>query len=170
MMKIGFAARHSMIMLILFGMSRNLPRPGRPETEIATPGGPLLIEQMDANTLGSDFRITLAGHTVLRSRESDDHGPFSEFPRPEVIQYFAKRIGSFDAVAVFQQFSWGNACNGGPVWLLGIFRDGTYERSKPIDACGGPSPKVALDRSTIHITLGPAEEWAYNGRQLRRIR
>ncbi len=38
---------------------------------------------------------------------------------------------AFDAVAVFQQFNWGSACNGGPIWFLGIHANGTFLRSPP---------------------------------------
>ncbi len=68
-------------------------------------------------------------------------------PVPRLLKYVDKAIPPFEAVAVFQQFSWGNACNGGPIWFLGIHKSGTFTLSNPIDFCGGPSPMVTVTLS-----------------------
>jgi hypothetical protein len=166
-----------LLLLATFGLSiscwsaRASTRP-----EFATPAGPLIIEQVNDQEPGREFKVCLAGQTVLHSKEGDAATAFPDFPEPVVIGYFREPIGPFDAVAVFQQFSSGNACNGGPIWFLGISRDGRFTRSEPIDACGGAAPQVTVNRGVIHLTLpqtgqaSPAEEWIYSGRELVRTR
>ena len=143
-------------------------------TEIATPAGPLVVEQVDIETLGIEYNVILAGKTVLHTKEADDHAAFPDNQVPSVVQYVAEPIGVFDAVAVFRQSNWGNACEGGPIWFLGIHRDGSFSTSLPIDACGGAPPRVAVDHGVIHLTLpqkgGPTQEWTYSGQTLARFR
>lgn len=152
------------------------PAPASTKEEFVTPAGRLVIEQLDDQQLGTDFEVRLASRTVLHSKEGDDATAFPDFPVPDIIKYIDEPIGPFDAAAVFQQFNWGNACNGGPIWFLGIRRDGTFNRSAPIDACGGPAPQVTVNDGVIHLTLpqpgqaSPPEEWTYSGRELKRTR
>lgn len=121
------------------------------EENVITPSGLLVIRQMDKGVLGADFTVMLGKKEVIRSKEGDEKTPFSNFPVPHLLKYVDKAIPPFEAVAVFQQFSWGNACNGGPIWFLGIHKDGTFTVSDPIDFCGGPSPKVMVTPDAIHV-------------------
>jgi hypothetical protein len=149
--------------------------PAAKTRELSTPAGPLVIEQIDQG-FGREFYVYLSGQTVLHNKEGDSTTAFPDFPVPDVIAYVGEPIGPFDAVAVFQQFNWGNACNGGPIWFLGINRNGGFTRSKPVDVCGGSvPPQVAVNRGVIHLTLPgtgrvPGEEWTYSGRELERAR
>jgi hypothetical protein len=152
--------------------------------ETATPVGPLVVERIDDHAFRREFKIILAGQTILHTREGDATAPFPNFPEPALIRYVAEPIGPYDAVAVFQQSSSGNACNGGPIWFLGISKDGQFTISPPIDFCGGHSPEIRIDHGGIHVTLPvddkdspPAdaqgqrpEEWTFSGEGVARIR
>lgn len=127
------------------------------ENKVMTPGGFLVVRQLDKGLLGSDFAVTLGKQEVIRSKEGDEKTPFSNFPIPHLLKYVDKAIQPFEAVAVFQQFSWGNACNGGPIWFLGIHKDGTFIVSDPIDFCGGPSPIVTVTHDAVHV-ISPASD------------
>jgi hypothetical protein len=180
---LGFMAR----CLLLATISQFTPVwPTRAETveEIATPAGPLVVDATNNQTFSREFKIILGGQTVLHTIEGGSGAPFLNFPEPTVIRYVAEPIGPFDAVAVFQQFSSGNACNGGPIWFLGIRKDGRFTVSSQIDFCGGLSPEIWIDHGVIHVKLpvdekerlprdarNPLpEEWAYSGQGLTRIR
>lgn len=127
------------------------------QEEVITPGGLLVIRQLDKGLLGADFAVMLGKREVIRSNEGDEKTPFSNFPVPRLLKYVDKAIPPFEAVAVFQQFSWGNACNGGPIWFLGIHKDGTFTVSDPIDFCGGPSPMVTVTPEAVHV-ISPASD------------
>jgi hypothetical protein len=141
--------------------------------EIPTPGGPLIIEYVSDQEPSREFNVFLSGQTILHSKEGD--APFPGFPEPKVIKYFGEPIGPFEAVAVFQQFSLGNACNGGPIWMLGISHDRSFTRSDPIDNCGGPAPEVTVNNGAIHVIFpetvrgSVAKECTYSGRELKPI-
>lgn len=149
--------------------------------EVITPGGPLVIEQMDKGVLGTDFVVRLGQRVVMRAKEGDKETAFADFPVPKLVKYMSKPVWPFNAVAVFQQHNWGNACNGGPIWFLGIYKDGTFSASEPIDFCGGPSPRVSVTAGGVHVVLPastaqdgsttlPEEEWVFSGAKLRRVR
>lgn len=146
------------------------------QQEVMTPGGLLVIRQLDKELLGSAFVVMLGKREVIRSKEGDEKTPFSSFPVPRLLKYVDKAIPPFAAVAVFQQFSWGNACNGGPIWFLGIHQDATFTVSDPIDFCGGPSPIVTATPEAVHVISpafdgqnasesAPEKEWVFlNGK------
>jgi hypothetical protein len=145
--------------------------------QFATPAGLLVIEQLNDQPLGTEFEVRLANQVVLHTKQGDDATAFPDFPVPDIIKYVGEPIGPFDAVAVFQQFTWGNLCNGsGYIWFLGIARDGRYNKSAPVDACGVLAPQVSVNDGTIHLTLtqpsqaSPGQEWTYSGRELKQIR
>ena len=128
-----------LLLLVTFGLSISC-WPALVSTikyQRATPAGLLIIEQVDDRKLGSEFNVRLANLPVLHSKEGDKTAAFPDFPVPDVIRYVGEPVGPFDAVAVFQQFNWGNACDGGPIWLLGVSHDRSFTKSNPIDNCGG---------------------------------
>jgi len=139
---------------------------------IATPAGRLIIRQMDSEVLGKEFEIKLGNQQVIRTQEGIGEVPFSDFPIPRLLKYVGKSIPPFDAVAVFQQFNWGNACNGGPIWFLGIHKNKMFSISEPIDFCGGPTPRVSVSSKAIYVALpttkiqeatenSPNDKWMY---------
>lgn len=101
------------------------------QEQLTTPGGLLIIRQLDQRLLGTKFVVMLGQREVIRTKEGDEKTSFPNFPVPRVIAYVGKAITPFSAVAVFQQFNWGNACHGGPIWFLGIHEDGTFWVSNP---------------------------------------
>jgi hypothetical protein len=144
------------VLLVLLTLLLSAPVAAQQE-QLITPGGPLIIKQLDKRLLGSSFVVMLGEREVIRTEEGDENATFPRFPVPRVIAYAEKGIPPFSAVAVFQQFSWGNACNGGPIWFLGIHRDGTFWASNPIDFCGGASPIVSVTPDAIRVIL-PASD------------
>jgi hypothetical protein len=168
-------------LFLVTAMLIGLPAVAAFREEIRTPGGPLIIQQLDEGRLGTDFTVRLGQRVVIRAKEGDETTAFPDFPVPKLLQYAGESVPPFDAVAVVQQYNWGNACNGGPIWFLGIYKDGTFSASAPIDFCGGPSPQVSVTAGEVHIvlpaskaqggsTLLPEEEWVFSGGKLQRIR
>jgi hypothetical protein len=51
-------------------------------------------------------------------------------------------------VVLVQQHMAGNACNGGPLWLLGLRRDASYAVSSAIDFFGGADPIVSREEAS----------------------
>lgn len=123
------------------------------------------------------FRVTLAGRELLRTGAG---GKFEDFPIPEILRRYPQGIAPFDEVLVFQQQMRGNACNGGPLWILGLRRDGSHAVSDPIDFCGGRDPQLTATREALTIILPggplnrgegtiPTETWRYRDGKLERI-
>lgn len=133
----------------------------------ATAGGELRIEQRDALRLGHRFALTLAGRLLLSTDADDPAGEFSDFPLPKIVWDSGARRWHGRQLIVVQQFAWGNACAGGPLWVLAVAADGQAERSAPIDFCGGPPATVRADRRGIVVSTGPGEAWRHDGRTLR---
>lgn len=122
------------------------------------------------------FVVQLDGEQLLRTGPSSR---FSTFPVPRVLQRYADGIAPYAEVVVFQQHMRGNACNGGPLWILGLHRDGRHALSAPIDFCGGRDPQLAATREQLTITLPggpmnrgdgtiPTEVWVYRDGEVMR--
>lgn len=149
---------------------------------IMTPAGLLIIRQIDSSELGTSFKVTLDGKTVIHTDESDNLSNFSEFPVPNLLMFARVNTASCSALAVFQQTNWGNACSGGPIWILSIGNDRTFHVSKSIDFCNGPAPSVSLRNGTIEIIIPSSvdkgktdrrlssEKWRFKDRALERVR
>jgi len=139
-----------------------------------TPAGQLVIEQVDEGPLGNEFYVYLAGKTILHSKLGDATTEFSAFPIPHLFAYFGESMNGVDAVAVFQQFNWGNACDGGPVWFLGISRDGNFKKSNSVEFCG--PPETTVKHGVIHLIrseagqASPPKEWIYSGGKLQKVK
>lgn len=148
------------------------------ETQADTVAGRLEIEELPRAEDGQDvFRIVLAGKELRRTGGGAD---FPDFPVPRMLQKYPQGIAPFDETIVFQQDMHGNACDGGPLWILGLKRDGTYAISDPIDFCGGKSPQLSATRDELTIVLPggplnrgegevPTEVWKYRDGKIGRI-
>jgi hypothetical protein len=123
------------------------------------------------------YRVTLAGRELLRTGGG---GKFEDFPIPEILQRYPEGIAPFDEVLVFQQQMRGNVCNGGPLWILGLRRDGSHAVSEPIDFCGGRDPVLSAQRDELDISLPggppnrgegtiPTETWRYRDGKVSRV-
>jgi hypothetical protein len=146
---------------------------------LATPAGEIRITQLDAGELGNKFAVTLGDKSILQTNGEED-GQFSDSPVPTILKHF-DTVTPFDAVVVFQQNMWGNACDGGPLWFLGLKRDGTFSVSSPIDFCGGRPPVIKQTAGRIVVTLPggppnrgsgyiPTETWVYENGRVRQLR
>jgi hypothetical protein len=176
--------RPLLLLAMLYQFTPGPPAAAKTVKEIVTPTGVLVVDAVNSQAFAHEFKVTLAGQTVLHTIEGDAATPFPNFPEPAVIRYVAEPIGPYDAVVIFQQFSSGNACNGGPIWFLGISKDGRFAISPPIDFCGGRSPRIMIDRGVIHVEFpvdekdlpstdarrSQSEEWTFSEKGLARIR
>jgi hypothetical protein len=150
-----------------------------PTGPVDTLGGRIEIGELPRADDGRQaFRVTLDGRELLRTGRGG--GKFEDFPRPEILRRYPQGIEPFDEVLVFQQRMRGNACNGGPLWILGLRRDGSHAVSDPIDFCGGRDPELSATREALTITLPggppnrgegmiPTETWRYRDGKLERI-
>lgn len=146
---------------------------------LATPAGEIRITQLDAGELGNKFAVTLGDRSILQTNGEED-GQFSDSPVPTILKHF-NAVKPYDEVVVFQQNMWGNACDGGPLWFLGLKRDGTFGVSSPIDFCGGRPPVMKQTAGRIVVTLPggppnrgsgyiPTETWVYENGQVRQLK
>ncbi len=93
------------------------------------------------------YRIALGDRLVL---QTDNDKPAEGMPIPNILTSFP-RVAPYDEVVVMQQNTAGNACNGGPIWFLGLLKSGDVTISTPIDFCGGADP--VIDRKGARIVL-----------------
>jgi len=146
------------------------------EISIPTIAGTLAIK---AERTGCAYEIVLGRKRVLTTNCDDTADPNDAFPIPVVLKHFDGGPSPFDQVFVVQQNTMGNACNGGPIWFLGLRRDGSHIVSQQIDFCGGADPVILAEsgRIVVHIPGGPPnrgigyvppETWAFDGRAVRR--
>ncbi|TKR29284.1 hypothetical protein FCE95_14065 [Luteimonas gilva] len=152
--------------------------PPASDTQADTVAGRLEIEALPRAAHGQEsFRIALAGRELRRTGADAD---FPDFPAPRILQRYPQGIAPFDEVVVFQQEMYGNACDGGPLWMLGLKRDGSYAMSEPIDFCGGKAAQLSATRDELTIVLPggplnrgegeiPAETWRYRNGKVERV-
>lgn len=147
-------------------------------TRIDTVAGRLEIVELPRADHGQEaFRVMLAGRELLRTGSG---GEFPDFPAPRILQRYPQGVAPFDEAIVFQQDMRGNACDGGPLWILGLRRDGSHAISKPIDFCGGKAPQLSATREQLTIVLPggplnrgegevPTETWRYRNGEVVRV-
>jgi hypothetical protein len=163
----GFHWWRLLLLLAIFRLFPCLPALAAAELPLTTPAGLLVIEPVNDQPPDREFKVYLdrgdQRDLVLHIKEGDRTDEFSDYPEPVVVGYFGEPIGKFDAVAVFQQFNSGTGCNGGPIWFLGINRDGSFTRSDKVENCGGPKPQLKVENGVVHLTF----EWTYSGPELK---
>jgi hypothetical protein len=153
--------------------------------EIATVGDPVRILDLDAKQgeefANCRFAVEFGSRIILQTDCHDDADPNHGQPRINVLRDAHAPIAPFDQVIVFQQSGMGNACNGGPIWFLGLKRDGSYRVSDRIDFCGGKDPVVSIKKGWIEVTLPgglanrgtgtvPTERWIYRDGVVKRTK
>jgi hypothetical protein len=125
-----------------------------PEEHIVTVAGELKIVQPDVGNWNR-FAITLNNNVILKTNGEDEtNSRFSDYPHPRILKHLRKKVPPFDEVVIFEQNMWGNACSGGPIWFLGLKKNGSFEISNDIDFCGlagDPIIKEGLDKITIIV-------------------
>ncbi len=72
---------------------------------------------------------------------------------PNVIAHYTNGIGKLADVVVIQESPMGNACNGGPLHVLGIDKSGAFKITDPIDFCGGRDPVIEKRGTKVRITF-----------------
>ncbi len=146
------------------------------EISMPTIAGTLTIK---AEKTDCAYVIVVGGKTVLSTNCNDSADPNSTFPIPKVLNRFEGGPAPFDQVLVVQQTMLGNACNGGPIWFLGLRRDGSHVAYRQIDFCGGPDPVIHAEPGRIVVLAPggpvnhgtgyvPAETWVFDGRAVHR--
>lgn len=140
---------------------------------IDTVAGSLDVVAGADGPLADRYTLVLSGKTLMAAGQGRG-AQFAEFPKPTLLRRFTQDLAPFDEVIVVQQNMWGNACDGGPLWMLGLKRDGSHAASKPIDFCGGAAPVITQADGGLRIVLpGNAvnrgeprvtdEIWRYDG-------
>jgi len=98
---------------------------------------------------------------------------------PVFLGKFGK-TGPFDQVVVLQESPKGNACNGGPLYLIGMGRNKSSAVFGPVDFCGGRSPVFSKGADSITIifpggtpNIGtghiPDEKWLFHDKKVTKI-
>ena len=144
---------------------------------IATAAGDLQVQQLDTRRLGQRFSVRLGGQVVLVTDQADEGSAFADFPVPQPLTGALGPFPGFAQVVVFQQFAWGNACNGGPLWVLAVRADGQFVRSAAVDYCGNAArPTVQADPHGVTISLpttasgaAAVERWRFERGRLKRL-
>ncbi|MBJ6981806.1 MULTISPECIES: hypothetical protein [unclassified Luteimonas] len=144
--------------------------------DVQTVAGRLEIAPVEGTTPGDAHVVRLDGRELLRTGAG---GAFADFPLPRLLARFGA-LAPFDEVLVFQQHMYGNACSGGPLWILGLRRGGAPVRSTAIDYCGGADPELEARGAALLVTLpgAPAsgvhagqapQRWEFSDGELRRL-
>jgi hypothetical protein len=155
---------------ILLLSTAHVPAQEKAET-LTTAAGELVVFRVESS---GRCGITLGGKAIL---DADCQYHYA----PRVLGHFKGGIRPFDEVVVLQDSPMGNACNGGPLWFLGINRDGSHKISEKIDFCGGRDPVVkrGADRVTVLLPGGPpnrgkgyipSETWVYQDGKVRQLK
>jgi hypothetical protein len=182
------SVRNKLLMLLAFAAFSYIAQ-AQPQSQSApilkqrlvTVAGELKIFQLDEGLLGNKFAIKLNNDSILVTDGDNESGRFSGFPFPEIIKHIKTTVGPFDEVAIIQQNMWGNACDGGPIWFLGLKKDGSFSISTPVDHCGGPSPVIHSNSNRITLVIPghppnrgkgyiPAETWIYENGEVKQVK
>ena len=70
---------------------------------------------------------------------------------PSVLGHFDKNVAPFDDVIVVQERPQGNACNGGPIRIIGLAKGNAPKLFKLIDFCGGADPVLTQVQNELKI-------------------
>ena len=118
-------------------------------TSVHTVAGLLRIAPVVGAADGDAHVVRLGGQELLRTGAG---GEFADFPLPLLLARY-RGLAPFDEVLVIQQHMYGNACNGGPLWVLALRGGAPPVRSGAIDYCGGGEPVLAASAGALSITL-----------------
>jgi len=146
-----------------------------------TVAGELKIVQLDDGELGNKFAVMLGENSILKTDGEKEGSRFFDFPVPNILRHFKNGVRPFDEVVLFQQNMWGNACDGGPLWFLGLNRNGSFVISSSVDFCGGREPIIREGANNVTIIIPggppnrgegyiPGETWIYQNGEVKRVR
>lgn len=158
-------------------------KPGSVKQRISSELNDIQVVQLDDLQLGNEFAVLLNGKIILKTggEEGKDDFRFHSLPLPDVILHLNQGVKPFDEVFVFMQRMWGNACDGGAIWFLGVKSGGRHAISDPIDFCGGPPPILTVMENKVIITDPahppndgkgwiPEDQWVYEEGKVRRAK
>lgn len=141
---------------------------------IATDLMELRIVPMEDKPQPTAYAITLNGNVIMKTggEKGSDDFRFHGLPLPEVILHLSKGIPPYDEVFVMGQHGWGNGCDNGAIWFLGVKADGSHTVSEAVERCGGPPPSFTVTPAKVTVTLPgykpkqgkktvPEEVWVY---------
>lgn len=141
----------------------------------------LRIVPMEQGPQPGAYAITLNGNVIMKTGGEKGNADFRfhGFPQPVVALHLIEPVPPFEEVFVIRQQTWGEGCENGPIWLLGVRSDGSHVSSEAIDRCGGPPPRFTYTAAKLTVTLPgyipkkgkrpvPEEVWVYTDGQLRR--
>jgi len=142
------------VILILVCASARAQYPGEKDRYVQTVAGIVSITKSESAGIEGAYTVSLGAKKLLTTGDANPDKAFSDFPHIDVVRHFKRPITPFDEAILFQQYSYGNACNGSSFWVLGLNKDGSYRISKTLDFCGGPSAKV-FDRKDGFVVYFP---------------
>jgi hypothetical protein len=155
---------------------------GKPQSpfddSLNTVAGELRIVELERNCR---YEVTLRGKRLLATDCGNDKDENAAAPIPQILVYSKIPLKPFSQVVVVQQQMTGNACDGGPLWLLGLKADGSSSLSSRIDFCGGAQPSITVEPHRIVIAIPggprnrgkgsvPPERWAYQNGEVKRLK
>jgi len=144
--------------------------------ELSTIAGVLRILEQEPNCR---YDVVLDRKTIWHTDCHDASSTDTDMPIPTIHTYYKQGVKPFPEVILMQQQMLGNACNGGPLWFIGLRQDGSYALSHHIAFCGGRQPVVTWseDKVTVVLPGGPPNRgtgflptvtWVYEDGQVRR--
>ena len=136
------------------------------------------------NTVAGEFKYSLNETTSVCNIELNNNS-ILKFKcdydyLPKIAGHFKGKIGTFSELIVLQERPMGNACNGGPLHIIGLRENKSFHISGPLDFCGGKSPIIKQTGEIITITFPggppnrgegiiPTENWTYRDGHLKKI-
>nr|CBA33934.1 hypothetical protein Csp_B21510 [Curvibacter putative symbiont of Hydra magnipapillata] len=141
------------------------------EKAVKTHGGEL---RYGKNETSGTCSISLSRRTLVQFDCADAY-------LPELIFQSSQHAKEQGQVLVIQENPMGNACNGGPIYVIGITADGSTVTSPRIDFCGGKAPVFSEQKEGLRITFPgggrnhgkgktPDEVWHWSRGQLKKIK
>lgn len=152
--------------------------PARVVDQVATSAGLLQVEELER---GCRYRVVLGAKEILQSDCERRATPADDAPIPAVHTYYKSGIEPFVDVVLLQQQMLGNACNGGPFWLVALRPDKSFFVSKLIDYCGGAPAEITWTAQQLELVFPSAplnrgagtsktERWRFKEGVLRQIK
>lgn len=147
------------------------------ETQIQTVGGEVRITELKS---ACKYRLTFNGKELWSSDCNADKN--ADFPILGIHTYNTDSFSYEGAdVILLQQQMMGNACEGGDLLFLKIWRDGKFKLSDPIGFCGGKSPVVTWGDKQVTVVIPggppnrgkgliPDEKWVYDDNGLKKVK
>ncbi|MFL5298709.1 MAG: hypothetical protein ACJ798_20205, partial [Phenylobacterium sp.] len=106
-----------------------------------TGDGTVTVSPSPTRPRGQSFQVAVGPTVVLTTDAANPKSPFANFPIPVLLAHFFRSRAVREDILVVQQDSTGNACDGGPLWLLVVAKGQPPRRTPPIDWCGGGDPR-----------------------------